>query len=657
MMRIHTRTIALILTITMVASLFAGCGKQTTSKELPEVKKYNVRQEIPETDIDFVKDGKSEYIIVCPKEATDNELFAAEELQYFIEEATGVKLSIATESDELQEGKYLFVGDTKAADKAGVKPAYEEVKTNGFALKQLEDDCYILGNYDMGTRNAAYEFLTYMFDFEHYAVDEIYLTHKENAKMLAFDMIEIPDLDLRRVADGEVDYDSSRIIGRRHRLNEAAEVFINKSNTHNAFTIIDPNVYSWKSDAYKYWFANDGKEVTTYSPTTEPIPVQLCYSNDDMRAEFTKNLIEKFLKDASAPYMLLGAMDVRKWCSCEKCAAACEKYGTDAATIIWFVNKVQADVNAWFEKNYPDKQPTKLMIFGYQKTVMPPVKYNEETKQYEPIDETVILNKDSGVYFAPIEFEIDVPFDTEDSTDITTSAGRAKAWNAVSDTVFCWTYSLITQHSMMYCDVFEASQRNYKYIADNGGVCVMDQGAHWMKNRNSGFSRLQTYVRSRVMWDLSLNMGELVDDFFDHYYGEASDTMQELFTQEREWMTRVYADTDATGDIFEQMMDEKFWSYQQIRGYLNLIDQAYEDIEPLMTSNPERYQKLYERILLESMQFRYIMICLFQAEFEEAELLEEKMSFRTHFEMLEMASHAEWKDIDLLWEDWGITDY
>lgn len=656
-MRKHTRRIALLLAITMLTGLFSGCGKKTASQELPEVKKQNVRQEIPETEIDFIKDGKSEYSIVCPENPTENETFAAEELQYFVEEATGVKLPIVKESDELSEGKYLFVGATKAADTKQVKPTYEEVKTNGFALKQLEDDCYILGNYDMGTRNAAYEFLIHMFDYEYYAVDEICLTHKTNAKMLAFDMIETPDLELRKVVDGEIDYDATKIIGRRHRNNDEAEIFINKNDTHNAFKIIDPEVYNWKSDTYKFWFANDGKEVTTYTPDKEVMPVQLCYSNDEMRAEFTKNLIEKYIKTASAPYMLLGAMDVRQWCSCEKCAAACEKYGTDAATIIWFVNKVQADVNAWFEKNQPDAEPTKLMIFGYQKTVMPPVKYNKETKQYEPIDETVILNKDSGVYFAPIEFEIDVPFVTEDSTDITTSAGRARAWNAVSDTIFCWTYSLITQHSMMYCDVFEASQRNYKYIADNGGVYIMDQGAHWMKSRNSGFSRLQTYVRSRVMWELDLNMGELVDDFCEHYYGEAADTMQELFTQEREWMTHVYADTDATGDIFEQMMDEKFWSYQQIKGYLNLIDQAYEDIEPLKTSNPERYQKLYERILLESMQFRYIMICLFQTEFEEAELIEEKMSFRTHFEMLKMASHAEWKDIDLLWEDWGITDY
>ena len=32
------------------------------------------------------------------------------------------------------------------------------------------------------------------------------------------------------------------------------------------------------------------------------------------------------------------------------------------------------------------------------------------------------------------------------------------------------------------------------------------------------------------------------------------------------------------------------------------------------------------------------------------------MSFKTHFEMLELTSHAEWKDKDLLWKNWGIMD-
>lgn len=657
-MRKYIRGTALLLTVTMMVGMLAGCGekKQTVSRELPEVVKQNVRKTIPETDIDFIKDGDSDYQIVIPENASENEQFAAEEIQYFTKEASGVELAIVRETASLGEGKYIFVGNTKSSQAENLKPAYETVKTNGFVIKQLEDDCYILGNYDIGTRNGAYEFLMYLFDYEYYAVDEIYLEHKENAKMLAFDLTEVPDFDMREVSDGETYYDETGIINKRRRFN-MHEVFMNGTNTHNALTIIDPKKYDWKSEKYKFWYSNDGKEVTFYNPYGEDIPYQLCYSNDEMRAEFTKNLIEDFISKKSEPYMLLGAMDIREWCTCEKCAAACEKYGTDAAVIIWFINKVQADVDTWFAKNRPGEEPTRLMMFGYQKTVKPPVTYNKETKKYEPIDESVVLNEHSGVYFAPIDFEIDVPFVDEDSTDATTSAGRAKAWNAITKTIFCWTYSLITQHSLMYCDVFEASQRNYQFLKENGTVFIQDQGTHWMKNCNSGFLRLQTYVRSKVMWDTTLNMGELIDDFCDNYFGEASDTMQELFTQEREWMTHIYADTDATGDIFEQMMDEKFWNYRQLQGYLALIDQAYADIETLRDSNPERYEQLYNRILIESMQFRYIMICLFSPAFEEAELLEEKRSFRTDFEHLGMASHAEWKDIKLLWDDWGITDY
>lgn len=660
-MKTYTKGLALLMATVMTVGAVAGCGKKTTTvkeQKLPEVTKQNVRQTIPETDIDFVKDGASDYVIVRPSEATKNETFAAEELQLFTKEATGAELPIVKESEAKGEGKYIYVGSTKASIDAGIKPTYEDVRTNGFVLKQADDDCYIVGNYDMGTRNAVYEFLTYMFDFEYYAQDEINLTSTKDRKMLAFDLTVKPDYELRDVVDGVLSSETNSVIGYRHRNTRATEIFINGNATHNAFDIVNFTTYDYQSPNYKFWYSNDGKEVTTVEYSTGEVkPAQLCYSNDEMRQVFTQNLIEKYLKDSTMPYMLLGAMDANVWCTCEKCSAANEKYGTDAATIIWFVNKVQADVNEWFAKNRPNDEPTKLIIFAYQKTVRPPVNYNKDTKQYEPMDDSVILNEDSGIYFAPISHKIHVVMGEEDVEDIKTATAQAQAWNALSKNIFCWVYSLLTEDCLIYNDAFEASQRNYQYLLKNNAIYIQDQGAYWMKTSNSGFLRLQTYVRCKVLWDTTLNMGELVDDFCRHYYGEAADIMQELFTQEREWMTHVYADTEATGSIGENMMDEKYWSYQQLQGYLSLIDQAYEKIEPLRESNPERYKQLYERILIESMQFRYIMLSLFSSEFDEAEALEQKLTFKKQFERLGMTSNAELYSVDILWKEWGIADY
>ena len=85
-----------------------------------------------------------------------------------------------------------------------------------------------------------------------------------------------------------------------------------------------------------------------------------------------------------------------------------------------------------------------------------------------------------------------------------------------------------------------------------------------------------------------------------------------------------------------------------------MIDQAYQDIEPLRETDPERYATLYDRILVESMQFRYLMISIYYTEFSEAEILEMRNEFKYDFNRLGLTSYRESVDIAELWNEWGI---
>ena len=645
-MREYKRLVTLLLTICMIIVSLLGC---TTKSSVEIIEKKNVKQEIKETEVDFIVNGKSDYTIVCPETATNNEKFAAEELQYFIKGASGAEVSIVNETDKLADGKYIFVGATKAADAANVKPSYSEVKYNGFVLKQMEDDVYLRGYSDLGTRNAVYEFLTYAFDYEFYAADEIRLTETKNAKMLAYNHTVIPTFDWREGNYGEIIYNP--VISHRMRFNETEEIFVTGHLTHNSMTIINPITYNWKSDKYKDWYS---KAVWSgIVGNGEERPAQLCYSNDEMRAEFTKNLIA-LIKDSSAPNMLLGMEDNYDWCTCEKCAANKEKYGTDSATIIHFVNKVQKDVNDWFAKNRPDAEPTKLVVFAYYATVNPPASYNEETKKWEPMDESVILNEDSGVMFAPIKAEYDVPFVESDVNDVTNPHGQILGWASCSNNLYAWTYSLLPSSGLLFFDTIEVMQQNYGILAENGTTMLLDQTDMYQQNINSGFSRLKAYVMSKLQWDQSLNLNELIDDFFTNYFAEAGDTMQDLFNREREWLTYVYTNLDAEGYISDNLVDSKYWSYNQLNEYLVLIEKAYKDIESLRESDPERYAVLYDRILVESIQFRYLMLQLYYTEYSEAELLEARKEFRYDFERLEFTAHCEGGNIADIWKEWGI---
>lgn len=647
-MKNRKRMLSLLLAACMSVSCFTGCT-QETSTEVQETKQ-NVKQTIAETELDFIKDGTSEYAIVCPAEPSENETFAAEELQYFIKGASGAELPILLESSDMAEGKYFYVGETEAAKAAGVVPTYEEVKYNGFVLQQKEDDVYLKGYSDLGTRNAVYEFLYYAFDYEFYAADEIRLTETKDAKMLAYDLTVMPEFDWREGNYGEIIYNP--VISHRMRFNETEEIFVTGHVTHNSMKIIDPTVYDWQSDEYKDWYSE--------AMATDPLdsaggvrPAQLCYSNDAMREEYTKNLIE-LIQTSDAPNMLMGMEDNYDWCTCEKCSANKEKYGTDAVTMIWFINKVQADVDAWFAENRPGEEPVHLVMFAYYSTVKPPAEYDAESKEYKPMDDTVVLNEHSGVMFAPIGAEYDVPFDSAEASDVSNTHGQILGWASLAENLYAWTYSLFPNNGLLFFDTIEVMQQNYGLLSENGTTMLLDQTDMYQKNVNSGFSRLKAYVMSKLQWDNSLNMNELIDDFFDNYFDAAADTMQELFNQEREWLTHVYADLGAAGYIGDNLLDSNYWTFHQLQGYMDKIEQAYADIESIRETDPERYSVLYDRILLESMQFRYLILSIYYTEYSEAELLEMRQEFRYDFERLGLTSYRENGDISELWSEWGI---
>lgn len=651
-MRKSKQAIALILAISMLSGSLSGCsGTQTAETQVThKTEKKNVKDTIAETDIDFIKDGKSDYQIVTPDKASENETFAAKELQYFIEGATGAKLTIVSEKKASADGKYLYVGETKAAKKAGVAPTYEETKYNGFVIRQLEDDVYLKGYSDVGTRNAVYEFLEYAFDYECYAADEIRMNETKNAKMLAYDLLVNPSIDWREGNYGELVYNHT--IGYRMRFNNTEEIFVTGHLTHNSMTLIDPTVYDWKSEKYKDWFSD--KTWNGFSSEMQETPMQLCYSSEEMRKEYTKNLI-KLIQNSDAPNMLLGMEDNVEWCSCKKCTASKELYGTDSAVIIKFVNKVQKDVDEWFAKNRPGEEPTHLVVFAYYSTVNPPATYDEKTQKYIPMDDSVVLNDHSGIMFAPITAEYDTPFEESKVDDISGPNGQVIGWSSITKNLYAWTYSLLPLSGLLFFDTVESMQQNYSFLADNGCQMLLDQADMYQKNINSGFSRAKAYIMSKLAWDTSLNMGELLDDFFANYFDEASDTMQSLFNQEREWITYFYKNTDASGRISDDLVQDKYWTYNQLEHYLDMIDQAYKDIESIRETNPERYSTLYDRILLESIQYRYLILSIYSTEYTEDELIEKRREFKYDFERLQLTSYQENGDINDLWSEWGLN--
>ena len=151
------RIVSILLAVVLSMSTLVGCGDGAkTNGKVKEQEKQNVKAELPETKYDLVSGGSSKYFILIPEAASKNEIFAAEELQLFVKEATGAELAICKENEADMSGSFLSVGNTKASQEAEINPTYGEVNSNGFVLKTVDDDCYLKGFSDIGTRNSVY---------------------------------------------------------------------------------------------------------------------------------------------------------------------------------------------------------------------------------------------------------------------------------------------------------------------------------------------------------------------------------------------------------------------------------------------------------------------------------------------------------------------
>lgn len=641
------KSIALTLSLAMITGLCA-CGNDEAEKNISvkgdtaSVMDYEKpKAEVKYTDFDFIKDGKSEYKILVPAKPTENEQFAADELQYFVKEATGCKLEIVKEGSKTPSA-YISVGATKASDKAGIKPDYTELKTNGYILKTVEQNCYITGSKDYGTRNGIYGFLERAFDYEYYAEDCINLKESQNEKLADFDIKDIPDYEWRTANNGELIFDATKTY--RMRMNQTEEIYVLGHLCHCSFTLVSPNTYDYKSKEYKDWFS---ETINAKSG----LPSQLCYSNEDMQEVFIKNLVDTVVK-SDCPVMLMGMEDNVEWCTCKKCTASKEKYGTNSAVVVKVINKAQKAVNDWFKKNKPGEEPTRLIMFAYYETEKPPVKYNEETKTYEAIDDSVKLNETSGIMYAPINAIYSKKFEDDVNASV---QSNIEGWAALTDKIHIWIYSLLTSNGLLLNDTFEVLPDNYRYLLSNNAVSIIDQTDSYQENCNTGWARAQQYVQSKVQWDTTLNMEDLLKDFFKNYFGEAADTMYKLFIEQREWFTNIYNNLGASGKISDDLVDVSYWKYAQLKAYLAKIDKAYEDIASLKATDEKKYEQIYDRIALESMQFRYIMLMLYPNEYDEQELQTMKTAFKMDFERFGLISYAEGCDMSDIWSKWGIN--
>ena len=423
--------------------------------------------------LDVVTDGKSGYSIIGDAASP-----AVKDLQTYIEKMSGAKLPIIPPSPTPPPKKTIYVGDAAgaAAERPPLAPQEYRLKVDGSRV-------LIIGGGPNGVSNGVYGLLDDHWGCRFLTVKEDFIP-KSPTLSLPSDLSERRGPSIRDrlwiMTNGLMDNPDWR---RRNRMTSEKSGYA----CHNLFQLLPPDKH-FKEHQDWYPLAKDGLRKTSFE--------WLCWTNEEMLTELTKVIKEKMSKTPANQYIPVGQGDgFSNPCHCPKCRALVERYGSEAAPIVWGLNRVAAETVKEFPKH-------EMAFFAYFETLIPPVKGKEKLAPHPNLCATFVRTGDAMK-------NIESPGNSKELRE------RFLGWKTLTDNIQVWSWSVGFKNSLCPFPNYKVMGEDTKWYARNGARGLMHQ-----MYGDGEWHVLRQWTLARLMWDASLDVESLQRDLLRHYYGE-----------------------------------------------------------------------------------------------------------------------------------------
>lgn len=451
------------------------------------------------------KDGNSSYSIIVSEEASASEKFAADELQYFINEIGLVKLPIKTTQIVNSNSPKIIIGYT-TANECSINITKPEDEDESCSYFSKDGNIIIYGGANIGTLYGVYFFLEKELDCRWLTANVNSIPKRNEWSFNTLYCHREPAFKYRHLyCKGAFD----KLWSLRNQNNVQPEQYESKYGNipisqytfwavHTFFRFVPPSKYY--SNHPEYYSLIDGKREAK----------QLCLTNRRV-----KELCEDELRKVILTYPGFCVYDVSQnddiaYCQCDNCKKIRKKTGSESGLIIWFVNQVANDL----KKDFPDKF---IGTLAYQ--------YSQKPPQSIIPDDNVVIRL-SIINSCLIHGYDHCPKNQSTASDI-------KEWSEITENLFIWDYISTTR--MFYAPIpnFNAIKERLEYYQKNGVKGVFLEGNASINNGE--FSDLRNYVITKLLWNPKADLDSLVDDFINRYYGNVASYMKEyyLLTQSR----------------------------------------------------------------------------------------------------------------------------
>lgn len=530
--------------------------------------------------------------------ADDDMNIVATDLANLLEEVSGLFYNVFGTYGGLvvkPDSHYIVLGGNLA--KRNGLQNFGLTQTNGYNIKQKHTNLYVYSSTSYGTIKGVYGLLAQLADFEFFAADT-YTFDNSSALTVMSDYELAANFDFNYSVAGTAEAAYNKLYAYRLGMISDWLAFsgagVNvSSNVHNYLDILPyetygtahPQWYTYKSDAGTYVLNPDATDSV-------------------MVGAVVNSLKQVLAAKPGQEIFVFGQADTQ--------------YGPNVADYLAFVNAVTADVDVYLQTNEPNRQIIVAML-AYNGTFVPP-----QNGSF-----FVGTNAKAAVMFAPVGGKHNKAYDSSDNKQKNTSTGefdsetiaeRLNEWSALPGaTVLSWLYGTDYFNYMMPFDTLSAMQANVRLARSAGDELLFYQlQTYGGTTVGSDWQRLKLYVASKLAKNADASVDGLIDDFCNAYFGVAAGEMKQLLATER---NDLYKKRNASGNAdwyglvngSALLLNKKCFPLITVNGYMKAIDSAKVKVEAAYKngdlSATER-DKLMERIDIESLTFRYILISL-----------------------------------------------
>lgn len=594
--------------------------------------------EITQADGYVAYNGQTDYSIVISENATELEIFAAEDLQKLFKEATGATLAILSDDGVAfnQQSTYISLGNNAVASQAGVVAKEQTVEKQGFIIKTVGKSVFISGAYAEGTLFGVYGWLEKELNFDCFA-NNYYTIDKVNSLTFKhYDAIDLPDLAIRNAENDFITNDAPTMYRMRFTKRSARNLFIGIQGVHTIFHFLPKENYP---DKLSKWYSSDG--------------TQLCYTARGNKAEYNalKNeffsiMKEEFKKNTQGYIFNIGQEDKFTWCGCEGCSKVINQYGAESATEIIFCNELAEMMREWMktDEGKPYARDFKIMFLAYQRSLEAPKKGN------------LICDPNVMVCFAADNMDY--------FNDIYAESNRAfhdafKGWIGISEIMNVYTYQCNYEYFLVPFDSFNGLQKFYQFSASLNTHWFLDHGQGNQRSGASGWAVLKNYLCSKLAWDVNADVNEFTKKFFDKFYGEVASEMYSIYSSFRGYSKYLIEEGNIAklGSIFSLIAKEEFWPKTLLLTWYDTISNALEKIKHLRFTDLNAYNELYSHIVMERVSIEYLLVQLYQDDLEPDFVMQLKYDCKADCQLVGIDKTAEnsSKTVMALWQSWGIA--